>query len=255
MLWALDAPIDKPIAKLALVAIADYADEKGYCWPSQRTLLTRVRCSERALRDALKHLEDGGYIARKERRRADGTRTADGFQLNNESVNQEAKQQPADFAGSEAINRQILPDQPADFAGHEPVIEPTIDCSLRSQSARAKPTLPDWVPADCWQAYDEMRRRIRKPMTAYAAKLAIAKLEQLRRDGHDPGQVLDQSVLNAWQGLHPLKDERYDRTTSRSPRLPDNPYIAAARHLLAQDGFSDMDGDNPTARTYAGRAQ
>jgi hypothetical protein len=140
MLWALDAPIDRPIAKLALIAIADHADENGYCWPSQGLLLERVRCSERALRDALKWLEGEGFMARKERRRGDGTRTSDGYLLAFQGDGKQGKKQPANSADSTAINRQIFPYQPADFAGHEPPIEPPIDYHAEE---RARETASD----------------------------------------------------------------------------------------------------------------
>ena len=127
ILWAIELPLEgKMTAKLALICIADYADENGFCWPSQAKLRQRVGCSARALRNALDWLEESKFIPRKERRRENGTRTSVGFLL--------ALDQPADFADSRHINRQILPHQPADFAGHEPVIEPINSfSSLRSE--------------------------------------------------------------------------------------------------------------------------
>ncbi len=65
--------------------------------------------------------------------------------------------------------------------------------------------LPDWIGADSWQGYEEMRKRIRKPMTDRARKLAIADLENLRSHGEDPAAVLDQSTMNGWQGLFELR--------------------------------------------------
>lgn len=40
------------------LALADYANEEGECWPSQRTLARKARCSERWVREAI-----GGMIA------------------------------------------------------------------------------------------------------------------------------------------------------------------------------------------------
>lgn len=62
-------------------------------------------------------------------------------------------------------------------------------------------TLPEWLPADAWAAYEESRRRMRKPMTDRARALAIARLDELRGKGHDPRAVLDASVLHGWVGL------------------------------------------------------
>lgn len=67
-------------------------------------------------------------------------------------------------------------------------------------------SIPDWIPKDAWNAYAEMRNKVRKPMTGRAAQLAIAELLKLKELGNDPKAVLEQSVMNSWQGLFPLKN-------------------------------------------------
>ena len=57
--------------------------------------------------------------------------------------------------------------------------------------------------------YVEMRKQIKKPMTEKAIDLAMRKLEELSKGDNDVAvQILDQSVLNSWQGLFPLKEEK-----------------------------------------------
>ena len=57
--------------------------------------------------------------------------------------------------------------------------------------------------------YVEMRKQIKKPMTSKAIDLAMKKLEELSKGDNDVAvQILDQSVLNSWQGLFPLKEEK-----------------------------------------------
>jgi len=68
--------------------------------------------------------------------------------------------------------------------------------------------VPDWIPMDAWTGYQDMRKKIRKPMTDRAISLAIQTLDKLRADGNDPGAVLDQSTLNSWQGLFAVRVER-----------------------------------------------
>ena len=66
--------------------------------------------------------------------------------------------------------------------------------------------LPEWVPRKAWDAYIEMRKTIKKPLkTAYGAELAIKSLDKLRAEGNAPEAVLNQSVLNSWQGLFAIK--------------------------------------------------
>lgn len=65
--------------------------------------------------------------------------------------------------------------------------------------------LPDWVPAEPWQQFEEMRRKKKKPMTDAARKLAVTKLDTLRSAGHDAAAVIGQSVLHAWDSFYELK--------------------------------------------------
>jgi hypothetical protein len=65
--------------------------------------------------------------------------------------------------------------------------------------------LPDWIPADEWAGYERMRKTIRKPLTIDARKLAFSELAKLRAAGNEPAEVLNQSILNSWQGLFEVK--------------------------------------------------
>lgn len=71
--------------------------------------------------------------------------------------------------------------------------------------------LPDWIPQDAWDGYVEMRKQIKKPMTDRAKKLAIKELEKLDDEGHSPEAVLNQSVMNCWQGLFAPKNGNGNR--------------------------------------------
>lgn len=67
--------------------------------------------------------------------------------------------------------------------------------------------------------YLEMRKQIKKPMTGRAVELAIKKLKELSAllfsDSMDNDlaiQILNQSVMNSWQGLFPLKEQKTNNT-------------------------------------------
>ena len=48
--------------KLVIISLADQANDEGVCWPSVASLTRRTCLSERAVRNALRDLEDGGYL-------------------------------------------------------------------------------------------------------------------------------------------------------------------------------------------------
>lgn len=51
-----------PTAKAVLMSLADYADDDGVCWPSIAGLCEWTCYSERAVRNAIRDLEQAGYI-------------------------------------------------------------------------------------------------------------------------------------------------------------------------------------------------
>lgn len=79
--WALSLPVP-PSPKLTLVAIGQYADADGCCWPKIDTLATDTSQSRATIKRRLKELEDAGLIARFARHKAEGGRTSDEIRLN-----------------------------------------------------------------------------------------------------------------------------------------------------------------------------
>lgn len=127
MTWAINAPISRPTAKLALVCLSDYADEDGVCFPSQKALAAKVGVTERALRDALVWLEENGFVSRTMRHRKDGTRASDAYQLLGVD---NRKKSPVDTDNRKKLppdNRKISQGQPEKSSGlttFEPPTEP-----------------------------------------------------------------------------------------------------------------------------------
>lgn len=78
--------------------------------------------------------------------------------------------------------------------------------------------LPDWVPADAWKDFEQMRMKRKKPLTDRARSIAVGKLESLRSEGHDPLAVIEQTVLHSWDTFYEIKPG------SRMNGHPDNPF-------------------------------
>lgn len=56
-------------------------------------------------------------------------------------------------------------------------------------------------------AFIDFRKKIKKPMTEHAIQLMIDKLCKMSPNIEDQIEILNQSVLNGWQGIFPLKQE------------------------------------------------
>lgn len=79
--WAWSVDGLAPAERLALIAIADYADENWSCFPGQERLAERVCVSKRTMIRLLQALEERGLIRRERRNRADGSRTSDRYYI------------------------------------------------------------------------------------------------------------------------------------------------------------------------------
>lgn len=66
----------------------------------------------------------------------------------------------------------------------------------------------DEVLDEAFKEYVNMRKKIRAPMTDRAITLAMKKLEELSGEDNDKAvKIVNQSVMNSWKGLFPLKEE------------------------------------------------
>jgi hypothetical protein len=78
--------------------------------------------------------------------------------------------------------------------------------NVREGEAGEPFALPDWLPAENWSAFEQMRTRIKKPLTEFAKKLVVKELIKLQAAGQDPVACLDQSTRCCWQDVYAVKD-------------------------------------------------
>jgi hypothetical protein len=55
--------------------------------------------------------------------------------------------------------------------------------------------------------FENYRKKIRKPLTEHGIELILKKLGEFRAQGHDPVKILEQSIMNGWQGIFPVRSE------------------------------------------------
>lgn len=107
---------------------------------------------------------------------------------------------------------------------------------------RAAVELPSWIPVPAWEAFLEMRKRLRAPLTDKAIQIAIGQLEKLRDVGHEPSAVLEQSTMRSWRGLFAISETSNGRAQQQGRGIRD-----AAEHALAaiRRGEEEGEGHRP----------
>ena len=100
-----------PSEKLVLLALANYADAEGRCWPSQSRLARDTGLTDRQIRRVFVSLMTAGLMSKQERRRPDGYRASDVITL---TIS------PDTMSGSVEPHRTFQPD----LTGHLSPISP-----------------------------------------------------------------------------------------------------------------------------------
>lgn len=74
------------------------------------------------------------------------------------------------------------------------------------------------------KAFVQMRSFIKKPMTEYALKLMLKKLDELGNNDTTKITILNQSITHNWQGIFPLKDEYIKKDKQPEKKYDQNGY-------------------------------
>lgn len=68
---------------------------------------------------------------------------------------------------------------------------------------------PDFPPPVEWAEFIHMRKVRKAPMTEHAKGLMLTRLAKICMEHHqDPADVLNQSIMNSWTNIYPVKVEQ-----------------------------------------------
>jgi len=116
-------------------------------------------------------------------------------------------------------------------------------------------TLPDWIPEKTWEEYLEMRKRIKKPLLEKSFPRVWKELDRLRGMGNSSEAVLNQSIINTWQGVFEIKKPfntggkdvgiRTNRSDPRDTRLQSRADAEAAAITARWEASQALPSDPP----------
>ena len=205
--------------KLVLLSLADWANDEGLCWPSINRLAIKTSMAGRSVQRIIRDLESMGFIRRDEVL-GKGNRYWISIPL--------TECHPCHSVTPPLTESHPTPDtvSPNTLKIHQ----------LNTKYIRRE--LPDWIPADAWNGWIEMRLARKKPLTDRAYNQAIDKLDTLRTKGQNITEVLDRSTMNGWTDIYEIKESK-NGTTNRTTnqRGNQNGFAAALRYVA--DGRTD----------------
>jgi hypothetical protein len=207
--------------KLVLLALADWANDDGLCWPSINRLAIKASLTSRAVQKTIRSLEDAGFI-RREEVLGKGNRYWISAPLNDvhpcptftPPLN-DVHPTPERRSPNTSITHQLTTN---DIIG-----------------------IPDWLPMDAWNGWVEMRKKRKRPLTDRATARAINKLDAIRSKGHDIEDLLDRSTINGWLDIYEPKGMT-NAGSSQHAAEPTNPMVRA---VLASQAKRSANGERP----------
>lgn len=213
MSWVLEFSKSRHAARLVLISIANHCSVMGdNAWPAVATIAREANISERQVQYALKELEEIGELSF-----VDGTGRGQTHKFSLPAFQQWVQTLHPLEKRVQSSHKRV---QSTTVKGEQTAPEPSLTVNEPSKDKTILlQQFPEWLPVAAWNSYLEMRRKIRKPLFAdRGIGLAIKRLEKLRQAGHDPEKVLDQSILNCWQGLFEVKEVKNGQQESFEER-------------------------------------
>ncbi len=201
-----------PVQKLVLISLADQANDDGVSWPGVTSMARRTCLAERSVQRALRELVALGLVTIKERPGRSSV-----YVVTTGGATQSPPSERHPSGVSQSHPRGVTESPGGCHSVTQTIIEPSTN--RQKKKATREKDLPDWIPQGAWQAYVEMRNRIRAPLTDKAKQLTWKKLEALRDEGHPVDQVLEQSVERSYRGVFGLKGGTNAKTNSTKPAV------------------------------------
>lgn len=249
-------------AKAVLVSLADNANDAGSCWPSIDTISERTCIARRSVIEAIKRLELAGLLVAD---RSNGRHTQYVLTLENQCATRTSApaapvRHPHDTSAPAALGgcaSRTGPVRQPHSNRQGTVNEP----SMNRQGAGARDDgpvvdrveVPDWIDPKHWAQWIAHRAGMKKPLTAHAQQLSIEKLGKLRAQGHDPNEIVSESIVNGWQGLFAPKESNRGRAPpNRPPTRLESAAASFAGTARAPQRTADVIDVTPTVTARLG---
>ena len=201
----------KDKAKLLYGEITALCNEKGYCWASNRYFAELYSVSIKTISTLIKNLIDNGYIY-SEIIYKEGSKEIDKRYLklvNNpienivntpmeEKVNTPMEEKVKDnntIFNNTIINNKKEKKEKASSKNNKSEIDMLIE--EYTNNTELKNTLIEFV---------KHRKSLKAPMTTRALKQLMNKLNSLATNDFTKIEILNESILNGWKGVFPLKN-------------------------------------------------
>ena len=201
-----------PNAKLLYGEITALCNEKGYCWATNSYFAELYKVSKTSISKWIKQLIDKGYIVSKIKYK-ENTKEIDNRFLFISSPPIEEKLNRYLIEVKNPIEEKLNTPIEEKLKENNTLINNTVNTTIKkekglteidrlivdySDNEKLKDTLIEFV---------KMRKGIKSAITTVGLKRLLKRLDSLADNDDDKIKILDNSIMNSWKGIFPLKKE------------------------------------------------
>lgn len=210
--------IDDSTAKLTLMALADFSDDEGYCYPSYEVLAKKISKSKRTAIRAVEKLTELGFLQKEKRELNDGTSRTNLYKIVSEK-DRVTQMPPMMTNEKEAVTSMTSHSDTDDTRvvtsmslhsdkGVTPInitTNRTGSRTINEPSINPLPPkdvlLPDFIDPALWQDYLAYKKERREKLTQKGIEAKFSEWAKWARDGIDVNECIREAMRNEWQGV------------------------------------------------------
>lgn len=210
--------IDDSTTKLTLMALADFSDDEGYCYPSYEVLAKKISKSKRTAIRAVEKLTELGFLQKEKRELKDGTSSANLYKILSEK-DRVTQTHPRVTNEKERVTSMTLPSDtydtprgtsmtPCSDKGVTPInitTNRTVSRTIKEPSINPLPPkdilLPDFIDPNLWQKYLAYKKERREKLSSKGIEMKFSEWAKWASEGIDINECLREAMRNEWQGV------------------------------------------------------
>ena len=221
----------KANTKILLLVLMTYENKEGFAYPSQPRLIEETGLSKNTLLKCLNELEEKGYIKRVKEK----------GENNKYYINSSIK---IDTSTSIKINTsEDITSIKNDTRGSIKIdtLE-VLNTSNKKEKENKKSNIDKIIEAytkndllvEAIRDFIKMRSTIKKPLTDRALTMILNKLDSFATNDLDKVEILENSIMNCWQGVFELKNKKVPTKVDTKNNNLVNPSICNSRRKYTQ---------------------
>lgn len=197
---------------LVLLALADFANDDGWCFPSVATIAAKARLQERQTRILIRRLEMKGLVLCPSTK--GGAGNSNRYRVMPIKAAEEGGKGAPECRDAKAERGHSNAEKgafqctkggtPVPPNRHEPSEEASIDKRAQAPAPPRRVSvadLSDLMSKEQARGYLDHRRALKAPLTPRALALLRGELTKLASLGYDPGEAIDTAIERGWRGL------------------------------------------------------